>query len=197
MCITVGTGIGAGLILGGALYRGAFGVAGEPGHMQVVPGGLPCRCGNQGCWEQYASGQALVRIARQMSATGPDQARDLLALGDGTPIGIRGRHVTQAAQAGDVVALGAFAEVGSWLGQGLADLVAVLDPASVVIGGGVSEAGQLLLDPAASAFEKKIIGRGLRPLPTLRLAEHANHAGLIGAADLARSQAATGGARLR
>jgi len=186
VCVTVGTGIGSGLVLGGALYRGGFGIAAECGHMQVVPGGIPCPCGNLGCWEQYASGRALVRNARTIASARPGDAQTLLELGDGTPEGITGLHVTQAAQDDDPAALAAFAEIGRWLGQGMADLVAVLDPTCIVIGGGVSEAGELLLEPARAAYEVAITGRGHRPFAELRLAEHTNDAGLIGAADLAR-----------
>lgn len=186
ICVTVGTGIGGGLIVGGSLYRGGFGIAAEFGHMQVVPGGLPCPCGNIGCWEQYASGRALVRVAREVAVAQPGDAEMLLGLGDGTADGITGLHVSAAAEEGDPAALAAFAEVGHWLGQGMADLVAVLDPTCIVIGGGVSEAGELLREPARAAYETAVTGRGHRPFAEIRLAEHANDAGLIGAADLAR-----------
>ncbi len=186
VCVTVGTGIGGGLVLGGSLYRGGFGIAAEFGHMQVVPGGISCPCGNVGCWEQYASGRALIRVAQGLATERPDDARTLLGLGDGTPEGITGLHVTEAAQDDDPAALAAFAEVGRWLGQGMADLVAILDPTCIVIGGGVSEAGELILEPARAAYEDAVTGRGHRPFAEVRLAEHANDAGLIGAADLAR-----------
>ncbi len=186
ICVTVGTGIGGGLVLGGSLYRGGFGIAAEFGHMQVVPDGIPCPCGNVGCWEQYASGRALIRVAQGFATDRPDDARTLLGLGDGMPEGITGQHVTEAAQDDDPAALAAFAEVGRWLGQGMADLVAVLDPTCIVIGGGVSEAGELVLEPARAAYEVAVTGRGHRPFAEVRLAEHANDAGLIGAADLAR-----------
>ena len=127
VCLTVGTGIGGGIVLGGRLYRGRFGVAGEPGHVRVVPDGLPCGCGNAGCLEQYASGTALVRYAR---ARGLD---------------LDGPAVTDAAAAGDERAVAAFAEVGEWLGRGVADVVSIVDPGVVVIGGGVAAAGDLLL----------------------------------------------------
>lgn len=186
ICVTVGTGIGGGLVLGGSLYRGGFGIAAEFGHMQVVPDGITCPCGNVGCWEQYASGRALIRVAQGFATDRPDDARTLLGLGDGTPEGITGLHVTEAAQDDDPAALAAFAEVGRWLGQGMADLVAVLDPTCIVIGGGVSEAGELILEPARAAYEVAVTGRGHRPFAEVRVAEHANDAGLIGAADLAR-----------
>lgn len=186
--VTVGTGLGGGLVIGGVLYRGGFGIAGEIGHIQVVPGGRACPCGNIGCWEQYASGRALVRAARERAAQHPRDAETLLELGDGTPAGIRGPHVTAAAQDGDPVAIAAFGEISAWLGRGLADLVAVLDPGCFVLGGGVSEAGELVLEPARAAYEAEVSGRGKRPYADVRLAEHANNAGVMGAADLARNR---------
>jgi glucokinase len=188
VCVTVGTGIGGGMVLGGSIYRGGFGISAEFGHVRVVPDGLLCPCGNHGCWEQYASGRALVRTARELAAADRGRAETLLSLGDGTPQGIQGVHVTAAAEDGDTVALDAFDEVGRWLGQGLADLVAVLDPSCLIIGGGVSDAGELILDPARAAYESAVTGRGHRPFAELRLAEHANNAGLVGAADLARNR---------
>jgi len=188
VCVTVGTGIGGGMVLGGSIYRGGFGIAAEFGHVRVVPDGLLCPCGNHGCWEQYASGRALVRTARELAAADPGRAETLLSLGDGTPQGIQGVHVTAAAEDGDTVASDAFEEVGRWLGQGLADLVAVLDPSCLIIGGGVSDAGELILDPARAAYESAVTGRGHRPFAEVRLAEHAGNAGLVGAADLARSR---------
>ena len=188
VCVTVGTGIGGGLVLGGQLYRGRFGIAGEFGHMRVVPDGRPCGCGNRGCWEQYASGNALLREAREAAMSAPLAARLLLGLGDGTPEGIRGPAVTAAARRGDPMALGAFREVGRWLGQGLADLAAVLDPGCFVIGGGVSEARDVLFEPVRAAFAAALSGGGHRPLAEIRLAQLANDAGLVGAADLARTR---------
>ena len=186
VCVTVGTGIGGGMVLGGALYRGRFGVASEFGHIQVVPGGRACGCGNRGCWEQYASGSALVREARARAADDRKGANELLALGDGTPEGVTGPHVTLAAQEGDPVALAALDEIGRWLGQGLADLAAVLDPGCFVIGGGVSEAGELLLGAARRTYVLALTGTGHRPHAQVRQARLGNEAGIVGAADLAR-----------
>jgi len=186
VCVTVGTGIGGGGIANGDLYRGGFGIAGEIGHIQMVENGRLCGCGQRGCWEQYASGNALVRDARERAAESRDEAETLLDLGDGTPEGIAGQHVTEAARLGDPVALAAFESLGSWLGQGLADLAAVLDPETFIVGGGVSEAGDLFLKPMAAAFEQRLTGRGHRPVATVGLAQLGNHAGLVGAADLAR-----------
>lgn len=184
--ITVGTGIGGGLILGGRLRRGAFGMAAEVGHMTMVPGGHHCGCGRQGCWEQYASGSALVRHARELAVDRREQAHILLSLGDGSPEGIRGRDVTEAARQGDPVARAAFTDVGRWLGRGLADLTAVLDPAAYIIGGGVSDAGPLLVDPAVDEHAAIVRAYGDRPVPDVVGAELGNTAGLVGAAMLAR-----------
>jgi glucokinase len=186
VCVTVGTGIGGGIIIEDRLYRGRYGIGGEIGHMQVVADGRLCGCGQRGCWEQYASGNALVREARERAAESRSEAAVLLRMGDGTPEMITGRHVTEAARLGDEVALAAFATVGRWLGQGLADLVAVLDPGRFIIGGGVSDAGELVLRPAREGFELLLTGRDVRPVAQVVLAELGNDAGLVGAADLAR-----------
>ena len=186
VCVTVGTGIGGGIVIDDDLYRGRFGIGAEIGHMQVAADGRLCGCGQRGCWEQYASGSALVRDARERAAESRAEAQVLLRLGDGTPEGISGKHVTEAAQGGDEVAMAAFATVGRWLGQGLADLAAILDPGLFVLGGGVSEAGQLLLDPVRTAFEEVLTGGRVRPVAKIVLAELGNDAGLVGAADLAR-----------
>ena len=184
--VTVGTGIGGGIVVNGSLFRGAHGVAGEIGHINAVPDGRPCGCGRNGCLEQYASGNALVREARMLAAERRSEAGVLLALGDGTPEGVQGLHVTQAAKAGDPVPMEAFTIVGTWLGRGLADLAAVLDPELFVIGGGVSDAGDLLLASARQTLADKLIGQQNRPAPALKVAELTNSAGLVGAADLAR-----------
>jgi len=188
LCITLGTGIGGGLVLDGALYRGAFGVAGEWGHMRVVPGGRRCACGNRGCWEQYASGRALARDARELADSSPFAARRLIELA-GHAGALEGTHVTAAAQEGDPAALEVLAEAGTWLGQGIADLAAILDPAVVVVGGGVSEVGDLLLGPARERYSAVLTGRGYRPELMIRAAELGAAAGLVGAADLARQSA--------
>jgi glucokinase len=184
--ITVGTGIGGGLILNGSLYRGRFGIGGEPGHYRVVPDGRPCGCGNRGCFEQYASGNALVRAAKERAAAAMGKAKDLLSLGDGTVDGIQGAHVTEAARSGDLIALAAFHEIGTWLGQGMSDLAAMLDPSAFVLAGGVSEAGDLLRAPAAESYRKALAGAGRRPYAQVLTATLGPDAGLIGAADLAR-----------
>jgi glucokinase len=184
--LTIGTGIGCGLIHGGELYRGRFGIAGEPGHMRVVPGGRLCGCGNRGCLEQYCSGTALVRAARELAVERPADAVRLLDLAGGDLATIDGPVVTKAAQEGDPAAVDCFDEIGRWLGQGLADMSALIDPARYVIGGGVAEAGDLLLSAGRETYAAVISGRGYRPLADVVPATLGEKAGLIGAADLAR-----------
>ncbi len=184
--VTVGTGIGGGVIVGGHMLRGAHGAGAEIGHIVVVRDGLQCGCGRRGCWEMYASGSALVNAARSLAEQHRDQATIVLSLGDGTPEGIEGLQVTAAAIQGDPIAIAAFTQVGTWLGIGLGDLTSVLDPAAFVISGGVCEAGDLLLNPARAALAANLTGGERHPVPALRVATLGNEAGLIGAAELAR-----------
>jgi len=186
VCITLGTGIGGGLVIGGQLFRGTYGMAGEWGHMISVPGGHWCECGNRGCWEQYASGNALEREARALAKTHSPLAYRLLEMAGGDPDKITGPDVTAMAIDGEPTAVELIADVGTWLGRGIANLVAALDPEVVVIGGGVSAAGELLLAPAQREFSRTLTGRGFRAEAKLVLAHFRNDAGLIGAADLAR-----------
>lgn len=183
VCITLGTGIGGGLVFDGRLFRGHWGMGAELGHMQVVPGGRPCGCGQRGCWEQYASGNALVIEAREIADAHPERAGILLGLAGGK---IEGEEVTEAARQGDTASLEAFATLADWLGQGMADLAAVLDPGCFILGGGVSRAADLFLDRARETFAHRLTGRGHRPLAEIRLAELGASAGVVGAADLAR-----------
>ena len=186
MMLTVGTGIGGGIVVNGALYRGAFGIAAEFGHIRVVPDGHLCGCGARGCFEQYASGNALLRHAREAISASPEIARNLLSRGDGTVAGLTGSAITEAAREGDPVALAAFTTTGQWLGAGIASLSVILDPACVVIGGGVIEAGEILLKPTREALERTMPFAGKHPSPRIISAELGNEAGLVGVADLAR-----------
>src|SRR5258708_3678655 len=186
MMITIGTGIGGALVLNGELYRGRWGMAGEPGHYRVVPDGRLCGCGNRGCWEQYASGSALVAEARDFARRSPGAAVRLLQLSGGPPEGITGPEVMTAAREGDAAALRCFDIIGRWLGEGLADMAAILDPSCFVLGGGVSEAGDLLIGQTRAAFEDGLTGRQYRPHASVVLADLGPDAGMIGAADLAR-----------
>ncbi len=166
MLITVGTGIGGAVVQRGEVSRGAHGMAGEFGHMRVVPEGRACECGLRGCFEQYASGNALLRLAGS-------------AYGDGLA-------VTAAASDGDPVALQAMTTVGGWLGVGVAGLVGALDPGLVVVGGGVAEAGELLLEPARQAMTRSLVGAAHRELPEVVLAQCGSAAGMIGGSLLTR-----------
>ncbi|MFI6319376.1 ROK family glucokinase [Nonomuraea sp. NPDC050556] len=185
VCITVGTGIGGGLVFDGKLFRGRWGMGAELGHMQVVPEGRLCGCGNLGCWEQYASGNALVADAREIAQAQPERAAILMGMANGT---IEGEEVTEAARQGDDASLAAFASLADWLGQGMADLAAILDPGCFIIGGGVSRAADLFLDRARETFARQLTGRGHRPVADVRLAELGAAAGVVGAADLARQR---------
>ena len=153
--VTVGTGLGGGIITGGQLFRGRFGMGGEIGHYRAVPDGIPCGCGQHGCMEQYASGAAHIS-ARPQSRRDRSRSRRRSphSGGGGSPDGIQGRHVTEAAMAGDPLALDLFEETGRWVGQALADLASILDPAVFVIGGGLSETGELIARPAGLRTER-------------------------------------------
>jgi glucokinase len=187
VCLTLGTGIGGGLVLAGRLFRGAFGVGAEFGHLTVVPEGRACACGNRGCWEMYASGTALARDAQELAAASPVAAHALLSMAGGDCRAIDGPTVTEAARAGDPVARGIYTEMGRWLGRGMASVAAALDPSVFVVGGGVSAAGdELLLAPAREVYGQTLAGRGFRPAARIELARFGPEAGLVGAADLAR-----------
>ncbi|MGH1562636.1 ROK family glucokinase [Mumia sp. DW29H23] len=188
LLVTVGTGIGGGIIQGGRLDRGAFGVAGEIGHLRMVPAGIRCGCGQYGCWEQYASGRALVRETRDRISAQMEQAQPLAALVDGDVSRITGQMVTEQAQKGDPLAIELIADVGRWLGEGIASLAAVIDPSVVAVGGGVAKAGALLLEPAHAAFVRSLSAPVYRPQAAIRPASLGNDAGMIGAADLARAR---------
>jgi glucokinase len=182
--LTIGTGIGGGVVLDGKLLRGRFGLAAEVGHLNIVPDGRRCGCGLQGCWEQYGSGRALVQEAQEQATVSPLMATELLRLSGGHAQDITGQMVTAAARSGDVAALQCFDELGKWLGRGMAQLAAILDPGMFVIAGGVCEAGEMLRVPVEAIFRKHLTGRGHRPTAEIRIAELGNEAGLVGAADL-------------
>ena len=186
MMLTLGTGVGGGLILGGSVFRGAFGIGAELGHIRLVPDGQLCGCGIRGCLEQYASGLALLRHAREAIDASPLLARNLLDRGDGTIEGLRGNHITEAAREGDPVAIAAFNTMATYLGAGIASLCAVIDPSCVVLGGGVIDAGELFLGPTRDAALRLIPFSGKHPYPEIVAAVLGNHAGLVGVADLSR-----------
>jgi glucokinase len=186
VCITLGTGIGGAFLHEGELMHGKFGVAGEYGHMAVVPDGRRCECGNRGCWEQYASGNALVREARELVAAHSPMAAELARRCGGDPAKLTGPMVTEAGKDGDQLAGELLGDIGHWLGLGLANLASALDPGTFVIGGGVCEAGEAFLGPARDTYRRTLAGRGFRPEARIVRAQLGPDAGLVGAADLAR-----------
>lgn len=183
LLVTVGTGIGGGIVTDGRLFRGAYGFASEIGHIIVEPDGPACGCGNRGCWEQVAAGRAIDRAGRDAADEHPESL--LAELAGGEPSAVDGALVTEAAQRGDEVARGALAKVGRRLGQGIAGLVNVLDPQIVVVGGGAILAGELLLEPARTAFVDAVEAPEFRPRVPIVAAELGNDAGAVGAAALA------------
>jgi glucokinase len=159
--VGVGTGIGGGLVLDGRLYHGAHGFAGEIGHIVVQPDGVVCGCGNRGCWETVASGQAIERDGR--AAVGRHAHSAIAERSGGVVEAVTGTMVSEAAADGDPTARGILAEVGMRLGEGIAGLVNVLDPSLVVVGGGVAVAGEHLLGPARHAYAATVEARDARP----------------------------------
>jgi len=188
--LTLGTGIGGGLVVDGEVRHGANGFAGEPGHMVVDPGGPRCPCGRRGCWERYASGSGLGMLGREAAVAGRLAAAVELAAGD--PESVRGEHVVAAARAGDGAAGEVLDEYAWWVGLGLANLVDLLDPSLVVLGGGVIESADVLLDRIRSAMAPQVLAAGHRPAVPVEAARFGEHAGAIGAAVLALTPRAEG-----
>ena len=188
LAVTVGTGIGGGIVDGGRLYRGAHGFAAEIGHIIVQPGGPLCGCGNRGCWEQVASGRALARMGQDVADFDPGSRIASLA-GQGR---VTGLVVAAAARERDPRAVEIFAEVGRRLGEGIAGLVNVLDPEAVVVGGGVAEEGDVLLEPARKAYGDAVEAPDHRPEVPILAASLGTEAGAIGAAALALHEAPNG-----
>jgi glucokinase len=178
--VTLGTGIGGGVVSGGVLQRGANGFAGEPGHMVVDPAGPPCPCGRKGCWERFASGSGLGRLAREAAESG--KGHRLVELAGGNPEAVRGEHVTQAAIDGDAEALEVFRQFGWWAALGIANLVNLLDPEVVVVGGGLIGAGEVVLAPIRASFRDLVLAAEHRPEVRIVPAVLGNDAGAIGAA---------------
>jgi glucokinase len=185
LMVTLGTGIGGGLISGGRVLMGAYGFAGEIGHMLVDPSGPPCPCGRRGCWERYASGGGLGRLAREAAYAG--RLHEVVVLAGGDPELVRGEHVTRAALQGETGALAVMDELGWWVALGLANLTALLDPERIVLGGGLAEAGEMLLAPTRRAFADLVEGAGERPEVQIVPAALGERAGAVGAAMAARA----------
>ena len=183
--LTIGTGVGGAVVVDSHLLRGGFGIAGELGHIRVVPEGRLCGCGQHGCIEQYGSGTALLRSARELAASEKPEGARLAELSRETGE-LTGLQVAQAIAEKDPGAVALVRELGSWIGQTIGSITAVLDPELVVIGGGVSSVGDVLMDPIRSAYLSHLPARGFRPELLIKPAEFLNDAGLVGAADLAR-----------
>jgi glucokinase len=183
--LTVGTGIGGGLILGGEVYRGATGAGAELGHTVIQADGPPCQgnCPNHGCVESLASGTALGREGRAVAESSPDSVLAQM-LADGKAID--GKAVTEAALGGDETAIGVFDLIGGRLGVACASFANIFEPETIVVGGGVIKAGDLLLDPARA----EVRSRALNPMNKTPILEATlgNDAGMIGAAALARNE---------
>lgn len=182
--VTLGTGIGGGLVVNGKVARGALGYAGEIGHMVVDPSGPVCPCGKRGCWERFASGSGLGRLAREAAHAG--RLDEVLGRAGGDPETVRAEDVTTAAAAGDAAAQAVLEELGWWLALGLANLANILDPSVFVLGGGLVDALDLVLEPVRSSFDDLVEGRFGRPEVMIRLAQLGERAGAVGAGVLAR-----------
>lgn len=181
--VTLGTGIGAGIVAGGRIHRGANRFAGEVGHMVVDPNGPPCPCGQRGCWERYASGSGLAALARAAAVGG--RADRIVAMVGGDPEHVRGEHVTVALADGDQGAQDVMAEFAWWVALGLSNLANIFDPEAFVVGGGLVECGDALLGPVRAAFAAQLPGHHLRRPIGIVAAELGLPAGAIGAACLA------------
>lgn len=185
LLVTVGTGVGSGIVYDGRLITGGAGLAGEIGHLPLGPDGPPCTCGGRGCLETRASGSALMATAQSLARSDPVGGALLLELAGGSAERITGPLIARAARRGDAVAQRAFGVVGSWLGFGLLKVASVIDPSAIVIGGGLADTGELLLDPTRTMFDRATHARGFRPSVPIRSAVLGNLAGVVGAVLLA------------
>ena len=183
--VTLGTGIGGGLLAGGVIQRGTNGFAGEMGHMVVDPDGPPCPCGRRGCWERFASGSALADVGRAAATAG--RLPVVLALAGGDADAVTGEHVTSAARAGDEGALAILDGFGRWVGIGLVNLTNLLDPELFVLGGGLVELRDLIVEPIRYWLGELLYAPTFRPHPRLEIASLGERAGAIGAAMLLAS----------
>jgi glucokinase len=184
LLVTLGTGVGGGIVTNGKVLRGARGFGAEIGHFQVDPHGPVCACGGVGHWEALASGHALGRLGQTRAAAGV--APSVVAAAGGDPHAITGMHVGQAAERGEPDALALVAEYAGWVAVGLVGLVNILDPELVIVSGGLVELDDVLLGPLRAAYDGRIEGAPYRPPVPLVAAELGTHAGVVGAAVLAR-----------
>ena len=179
--ITIGTGIGSGIILNGKIWNGAHGIGGELGHVIMRLDGVPCTCGNRGCLERYCSATALIRMGREAAEKHPSSL--IVQMVEGELANIRARTIIDAARKQDGPALEVYHTYISYLSQAIASVANFLDPEVIVLGGGVSNAGDFLLDAVKNEFPKHILFRD-QPLPDIRIAVLGSRAGIIGAAML-------------
>lgn len=191
LMVTLGTGIGGGMVSSGRLLGGAHGYAGEFGHMVVDPQGPECPCGRRGCWERFASGEALGAAGREAANEG--RACRVLELAAGDPDAVRGEHVTAAALEGDEEAAVIMDRFGWWVAMGLGSLANILDPEAIVIGGGLAGAGESLMGPVGRWFAGMVEAPEARDRTRLVLASLGPRAGAIGAGLLARPGTTRGG----
>ena len=180
--LTLGTGVGGGVISHGILLRGAQGAGGELGHVTIQATGPRCACGNHGCLEALASGTAIARRAREVASEKPDSALGRLAV----ERKVLGEDVTELARGGDAAALEVLEETGTWLGIGLAGFVNVFNPEAIAIGGGVARAGNLILDAARREVRLRATSPG-RDLVEIKEATLGAESGVLGAGALARA----------
>ena len=178
--VTLGTGIGGGLMIDGRVQVGSAGFAGEIGHMVVDPNGPPCPCGRRGCWERFASGAGLGVLAREAALAG--RLGEVVRIAGDDPESVRGEDISAAAASGDPAAQQVIREVGWWIGFGLANLAAVLDPGCFVLGGGVIQAGDLLIESARTTFAELVEGGDRRPGILIAPAAFGERAGAVGGA---------------
>ncbi len=168
------------MVAGGHLIRGANGFTGEIGHMVVDPDGPPCPCGRRGCWERYASGSGLARLAREAAIA--KRLKRVLQLAGGDPFNVRGENVQAAAREGDAEALGVIDRFGYWVALGLNNLTNLLDPQMFVLGGGLAASADLYLGPIQKWFSELLYAADLRPHPQVVFASLGERAGAVGAA---------------
>ena len=181
--ITLGTGVGGGIIIDGKPYSGPHGVASEIGHMITVAGGEQCTCGNRGCWERYSSATAIIREGRKYAEAHPDSA--IAKAVDGDLSKINAQTIIDLAKAGDEAALKLFDNYVDHLCYGLVNLINLYDPEIIALGGGVSHTGQFLLDKVNERLPKLVFYKTM-PYAKVVLAQLGNDAGIIGAAMLGR-----------
>ena len=179
--ITLGTGIGAGIIIDGKIWKGFHGIGAELGHMILELDGVPCSCGNHGCVEQYCSASALIRMAREQVAVHPDSL--ILSLAEGNPQNINAKIVFDAKREADPTAEKVFRRYISCMGQMIAGIVNLLDPEVIVLGGGVSKAGAILLDAVRESYLPYVLFND-QPQPRIEIASLGAEAGIIGASML-------------